>query len=166
MTYANASEQSPKKHTEQPLNRACEACRLSKVRCLVNPGSGSSQCQRCAKAGRQCVFAPPAKRRQRKRTDVRVAELEREVRQLTSLLKPNATVSPVQASDHESADEDDTMETEEQEPPSYPQRHGSTNTPSAPQPLYPRLDPWANDPIRPEWSDKDIIDRGIITMGT
>lgn len=78
---SNSTEQGPKKSGDAQLNRACEACRVSKVRCLVVPNSSSSQCQRCAKAGRNCVFAAPAKRRQRKRTDVRVAELERELKQ-------------------------------------------------------------------------------------
>ena len=98
--------ETPRKPQDQPLNRACEACRISKVRCLVNPDAGSTQCQRCAKAGRACVFAPPAKRRQRKRTDVRVTELEREIQQMRSLLK-TSTRSPNDNSDHESADESD-----------------------------------------------------------
>src|SRR3954465_2255938 len=86
------SEQ-PKKPQDQPLNRACEACRISKVRCLMNPDASSSQCQRCAKANRTCIFAPPAKRRQRKRTDVRVTELEKEIQQMRSLLKTNTRSS-------------------------------------------------------------------------
>jgi hypothetical protein len=84
--------ESSRKSSEQALNRACEACRVSKVRCLVNPEVGSTQCQRCAKAGRACVFAAPAKRRQRKRTDVRVTELEKELKQIrNSLLKAKAS---------------------------------------------------------------------------
>jgi len=96
----------PKKPQDQPLNRACEACRISKVRCLMNSDTSSSQCQRCAKANRACVFAPPAKRRQRKRTDVRVTELEKEIQQMRSLLKTN-TQSPNDVSEHESEDESD-----------------------------------------------------------
>ena len=64
---------------DQRSNRACEAYRLLKVRCLSDETSPSSQCQRCRRAKRSCVFAAPQKRRPRKRTDTRVAELEREV---------------------------------------------------------------------------------------
>ncbi|KAF2185739.1 hypothetical protein K469DRAFT_726537 [Zopfia rhizophila CBS 207.26] len=163
---AGTPNHAPGKSSEQQLNRACEACRLSKVRCLINPGSGSSQCQRCAKAGRTCVFAPPAKRRQRKRTDVRVAELEREVRQMRSLLRSNR-ISPVEPSDHESMDEDQ-EEPEEQtkkESPAYPQCHESTTTP-ANQPGK-----WVSslqaDDCKPsdslEVSDIDIVDRDLIS---
>jgi len=37
----------------------------------------SKTCQRCEKMDRLCVFTAPQKRKQRKRTDTRVAELER-----------------------------------------------------------------------------------------
>lgn len=94
----------PRKPSDQPLNRACEACRISKVRCLVNPDSNSTQCQRCAKAGRDCVFAPPAKRRQRKRTDVRVTELEKELKEMRNLLKSSKPQSH-EESDHDSGSE-------------------------------------------------------------
>ncbi|PLB55170.1 C6 zinc finger domain protein [Aspergillus steynii IBT 23096] len=70
----------------QQLNRSCESCRSLKVRCLpdhVFP----NQCQRCVKAKRSCVFVAPQRRRPRKRTDSRVAQLEREMRQMRSLLK-------------------------------------------------------------------------------
>ena len=44
-------------------------------------------CQRCARLGRPCVFTPLQKRKQRKRTDTRVAELEREMRAMRAALK-------------------------------------------------------------------------------
>ena len=75
---------------DQRSNRACEACRLLKVRCLLDETSSTSQCQRCLRAKRSCVFAAPQKRRPRKRTDTRVAELEREVRAMRLLLRDNA----------------------------------------------------------------------------
>src|SRR5277367_3976182 len=76
----------PQKPAEQQVNRACEACRLLKVRCLPDGTSGSTVCQRCKKSGRICIYAAPQKRRQRIRTDTRVAELEREIRAMRSLL--------------------------------------------------------------------------------
>jgi hypothetical protein len=183
--------QAPKKAPDQ-LNRACEACRLSKVRCLMQPGS--TQCQRCTKAGRTCeipyltvhesqtdeigVFAAPAKRRQRKRTDVRVAELEREVQQMRSLLRSNR-ISPVEASDHESMDEEQEPENEpdhvqseqtERESPTYTNSHDSaTITPAT---THPAPEQWLNtkhtqDTCKPmdsaETSEIDVVDRGVIS---
>lgn len=68
------------------LNRSCESCRSLKVRCFPDP-KAPDQCQRCAKAKRTCIFVAPQRRRPRKRTDSRVAQLEREMRQMRSLLK-------------------------------------------------------------------------------
>ncbi|KAJ5179485.1 hypothetical protein N7492_002695 [Penicillium capsulatum] len=68
------------------LNRSCESCRSLKVRCLPNPAT-PNQCQRCAKSKKSCVFVAPQRRRPRKRTDSRVAQLEREMRMMRSLLK-------------------------------------------------------------------------------
>ncbi|KAJ4376285.1 hypothetical protein N0V83_001568 [Neocucurbitaria cava] len=165
----------PKKSQDQPLNRACEACRVSKVRCLVNPVAGSTQCQRCAKAGKACVFAPPAKRRQRKRTDVRVTELEKEIQQMRSLLK-STNRSSNDISDHESGDEhsDEQAEPGEKGTPQDPQSHGSaastTSTfanqwPSVPVEKASVPGPSTNcgprDLLGP--SENDIIDRAVIT---
>lgn len=72
--------------TEVPSHRACAHCRSQKVRCIIDE-DGSESCQRCAKAGRPCVFTPLQKRKQRKRTDTRVAELEREMRAMRAALK-------------------------------------------------------------------------------
>ncbi|XPT01816.1 hypothetical protein M3J09_010943 [Ascochyta lentis] len=165
------------KKPDQALNRACESCRTSKVRCLTNPDPKSNQCQRCAKAGKTCVFAAPVKRRQRKRTDVRVAELEKEIKKMQSLIT-GGKGSPPGASDHESMDEGseerDDGTTEETSPLSS-QRHGSTTTTStlkhhwpsagAPPPKSPTAAPGNNcgpkDLLGPV---DDIIDRGVITQ--
>ncbi|KAH8820705.1 hypothetical protein F5884DRAFT_647203, partial [Xylogone sp. PMI_703] len=66
-------------------NRACDACREHKVRCILDAVS-VGKCQRCVRSGQACNFAPPQRRKQRKRTDTRVAELEREMKALRSLL--------------------------------------------------------------------------------
>ncbi|KAJ5740497.1 hypothetical protein N7493_000369 [Penicillium malachiteum] len=74
-------EQSPIQPSlqQQQLNRSCESCRSLKVRCLPNP-STPNQCQRCAKGKKACIFVAPQRRRPRKRTDSRVAQLEKEMR--------------------------------------------------------------------------------------
>jgi hypothetical protein len=171
---ATARDIIPRRTVEQQLNRACEACRLSKVRCLVNPDPESSQCVRCAKISKHCVFHPPTKRRQRKRTDVRVAELEKEIRQMRSLLKPNQ-MSSIEESDHDSLNDGpgENNEPQNEQSPDDQSRHSSSNSGPAtflserisktqhpdaqPQPEY-----TPNDLLSP--STEDIVDRGLITM--
>ncbi|KAK4862558.1 hypothetical protein LT330_002691 [Penicillium expansum] len=98
----------------QQLNRSCESCRSLKVRCLPSP-STPNQCQRCAKGKRSCVFVAPQRRRPRKRTDSRVAQLEKEMRMMRSLLKNRIPEEEPDSSeesdgddvqDHESGDGD------------------------------------------------------------
>lgn len=67
--------------TKRP--RACEACRGLKVRCDPDPGTGP--CKRCRKANRNCVITAPSRKRQKK-TDSRVAELERKIDALRASL--------------------------------------------------------------------------------
>lgn len=74
--------------TEVPSHRACAHCRSQKVRCIIDDDNPDI-CQRCARSGRPCVFTPLQKRKQRKRTDTRVAELEREMRAMRAALKSN-----------------------------------------------------------------------------
>lgn len=91
---------------EVPSHRACAHCRSQKgksielgqrstrtdsriafiVRCIMDE-TNPDVCQRCARSGRPCVFTPLQKRKQRKRTDTRVAELEREMRTMRAMLK-------------------------------------------------------------------------------
>lgn len=175
------SEQS-KKPQDQPLNRACEACRISKVRCLVNPDASSSQCQRCAKANRTCIFAPPVKRRQRKRTDVRVTELEKEIQQMRSLLKAKKARPSSDASEHDTGDDesDEQGHARDEDTPSTWRRHSSMGTAIIPATGFCGLPSVTNQAPMPEptptptpttsapkeflgSSENDIIDRGVIS---
>ncbi|KAI1498339.1 hypothetical protein F5X99DRAFT_326877 [Biscogniauxia marginata] len=77
--------------TPQDLNdpkrpRACEACRGLKVKCEPDATSPDGPCKRCAKAGRGCVVTQPTRKRQKK-TDSRVAELEKKIDALTASLQ-------------------------------------------------------------------------------
>jgi len=65
--------------------RACEACRQLKVKCEPDENSPTGSCKRCAKANRQCVVTAPSRKRQKK-TDSRVAELEKKIDALTATL--------------------------------------------------------------------------------
>lgn len=66
-------------------SHACEACRGLKVRCDQNPDDPSLPCKRCAKAKRTCIITAPSRKRQKK-TDSRVAELEKKIDALTASL--------------------------------------------------------------------------------
>jgi hypothetical protein len=66
--------------------RACEACRGLKVRCEFDPNNPEGACKRCAKANRNCLVTVPSRKRQKK-TDSRVAELEKKIDALTATLQ-------------------------------------------------------------------------------
>lgn len=66
--------------------RACEPCRQLKVRCDPDPDHPDGSCKRCAKARRTCIVTAPTRKRQKK-TDSRVAELERKIDALTATLQ-------------------------------------------------------------------------------
>lgn len=61
------------------------------MRCEPDPSKPSGSCKRCAKAGRSCVVTVPTRKRQKK-TDSRVAELERKIDALTASLQAQGDV--------------------------------------------------------------------------
>ncbi|KAI4221656.1 MAG: hypothetical protein L6R36_006737 [Xanthoria steineri] len=71
----------------KPHIRACESCRTRKIRCLPQDASKDAKCQRCAKSSRECIYNSPEKRKRRKRTDARVADLEHMVQMLAARLE-------------------------------------------------------------------------------
>ncbi|KAG4428108.1 hypothetical protein IFR05_016411 [Cadophora sp. M221] len=155
---------------QQASNRACEACRAHKVRCLPNDSASSKICQRCAKTDRQCVFAAPVRRKQRKRTDTRVAELEREVSAMRALFQKSD--EEVTAAVHHQPPRSEAFSQTAQSSaendigPSIPaQNADSGETPaswSVPTDLNP---PDQEDQSPPAFSpDSDFIERGLISM--
>ncbi|KXT13453.1 hypothetical protein AC579_4240 [Pseudocercospora musae] len=65
------------------INKACESCRSSKLRCIVEEDSPDGICKRCRDTSRLCVFKAARVRQRRKlHVDARVAELERQLRAL------------------------------------------------------------------------------------
>ena len=86
--------------------RACEACRGLKVRC--EPDSVKGTCRRCAKAGRQCIVTVPSRKRQKK-TDSRVAELEKKIDALTASLQATKSQA-MSGSDGGSSEEEEQQE--------------------------------------------------------
>lgn len=73
--------------------RACEACRQLKVKCEMDDNSPNGSCKRCAKAHRQCIVTLPSRKRQKK-TDSRVAELEKKIDALTATLAARGGSDP------------------------------------------------------------------------
>lgn len=74
--------------------RACEACRGLKVRCEPDPNNPEGACKRCNKANRNCVVTAPSRKRQKK-TDSRVAELEKKIDALTASLQAKSASTSV-----------------------------------------------------------------------
>ncbi|KAJ1327474.1 transcriptional regulatory protein LEU3 [Microdochium nivale] len=75
----------PSDPNDPKKSRACEACRGLKVKCEPDLDNVDGPCKRCAKAGRGCVVTQPTRKRQKK-TDSRVAELEKKIDALTATL--------------------------------------------------------------------------------
>lgn len=73
--------------------RACEACRGLKVRCEFEGNDPDGACKRCTKAKRHCVVTQPSRKRQKK-TDSRVAELEKKIDALTATLQATQATPP------------------------------------------------------------------------
>ena len=92
-------------------SRACEACRGLKVRC--DHDDPSLPCKRCAKAKRNCVITAPSRKRQKK-TDSRVAELEKKIDALTASL--NAKKDGGSEKDGGNASDDDGQSAEAYSP--------------------------------------------------
>lgn len=69
------------------VSRACTSCRSLKIRCFTASNSSECICENCERSNRECVFTPLVKTRRRKRADVRVKELENEVRLLNSVVR-------------------------------------------------------------------------------
>ncbi|KAI9841773.1 MAG: hypothetical protein M1838_003418 [Thelocarpon superellum] len=91
--------------------RACESCRGLKVRCDTDRTNPDGPCRRCAKAGRACVVTVPSRKRQKK-SDSRVAELEKKIDALTATLHAShpTVVRAESESDADSSAEDEDVE--------------------------------------------------------
>ncbi|KAM0564106.1 hypothetical protein ACHAPJ_000315 [Fusarium lateritium] len=118
--------------------RACEACRGLKVRCEPDPNE-EGPCKRCRKAGRSCVVTMPTRKRQKK-TDSRVAELEKKIDALTASLQARAAPAGGQA--HAQGHVGDS-------PGTVPLRPSNDSNPPAPS--YNNTIKWRNSSQAPAW---------------
>lgn len=120
--------------------RACEACRGLKVKCEPDLANPDGPCKRCAKAGRNCVVTQPTRKRQKK-TDSRVAELEKKIDALTASLHASRGTSGPAAHPSPEERQDAFTPGPPQQPPSarpQPQPQPQPPMPSQPQHPYPR----------------------------
>lgn len=89
---------------------ACERCRKSKTRCLLDTFDEHGKCRKCFLANLECTWKEISTTRRRRRTDVRVSELEKQIKNFENVLtglghgatsaasKANSYASPGEAS--------------------------------------------------------------------
>lgn len=127
--------------------RACEACRQLKVRCEPDDDNPTGTCRRCQKANRQCIVTAPSRKRQKK-TDSRVAELEKKINALTATIHAHRAPGSVDSPVDPAIAQPQTTEPERQRgqlyhQPSWPERHAEGNMTmdthnfSSPTPAHP-----------------------------
>lgn len=152
------------------LNRACEACRTLKVRCLPGVTSPKVVCQRCIKFNRDCVFATAQKRKPRKRTDARVAELEREVQAMRSLMTARKQMEKSGANDAKTVNFAQPSDLDGKPSRRQSSLTGSGSTPNSnpsPQSSTSSSDTRQSTSFKgfkATIPDVDVIDRGLLTV--
>lgn len=67
--------------------RACETCRHLKIRCIFDPKNASGSCIKCTKLNQPCNVRTYYRKKRTKKSDSRVADLERKMEALTSSLE-------------------------------------------------------------------------------
>jgi Zn(2)-Cys(6) binuclear cluster domain-containing protein/transcription factor-like protein len=85
MTSETSAHGQERESRHSTPNRSCEPCRLRKVRCQ-QLDDHNGRCMRCQKMGLSCTYTAQIIRQRRKRTETRVAGLERELRALQDRL--------------------------------------------------------------------------------
>ncbi|KAH6709383.1 hypothetical protein DL95DRAFT_355382 [Leptodontidium sp. 2 PMI_412] len=132
-------------------SRACEACRGLKVRCEPDINSPDGPCKRCTKANRNCVVTAPSRKRQKK-TDSRVAELEKKINALTATLQAQGAGSAV-ATAIAAQGVDNGMQNQAPHNPYQQVTNGGYRTPYNPSRPEVRTDEWQY-PAAPEVDKK------------
>ncbi len=109
--------------SESKRPRACEACRGLKVKC--DPDAIKGSCRRCAKARRPCIVTAPSRKRQKK-SENRVAELEKKINALEASL--HATRCEASSGSDDAASDEDEVDDSKINPGAP---HGRTGTKAA-----------------------------------
>ncbi|CZR50961.1 related to cercosporin resistance protein [Phialocephala subalpina] len=149
--------------------RACEACRGLKVRCEPDPNNPDGPCKRCAKANRNCVVTVPSRKRQKK-TDSRVAELEKKIDALTqSLAQKSGTLVPAIGHGHggeggAAAVQQEGMNTQPQHNPYQQVTNGGYGSPYGSRSEV-RADSWSGYPKAPEFEARKTSAPPMVVAG-
>lgn len=171
---------------DQRRPRACESCRGLKVRCESNEHNPFATCKRCAKANRECVFTAPSRKRQKK-SDSKVAELEKKIDALTASLRAQQAAAAAHAENEDDEDDDylddgDTPDTLRPDAPDLSpisrhakRRRSSGSHPTGVDSVLRFLDPNGvkipttshmrpMDPDAKKFVYLDVVDRKLLTM--
>ena len=96
---------------QRQSKHACDRCRTSKSRCVIDNLDQDEKCQRCIAAQADCHFTPIGVRKRRKRTDARITSLEKELNSLKTRLSdhsssqaPSGLASSAKVPSHEGHD--------------------------------------------------------------
>ncbi|RFU28196.1 hypothetical protein B7463_g8144, partial [Scytalidium lignicola] len=79
--------------TSHTGTRACGTCAAAKSKCVYRPGTPNSKCDRCHRLNKDCTVLPPAVRQRKPRRTTRVAQLEKKLDGIVSLLQASQNVS-------------------------------------------------------------------------
>lgn len=140
--------------------RACEACRGLKVRCEPDPNNVDGPCKRCAKAHRNCVVTMPSRKRQKK-TDSRVAELEKKIDALTASLQASKSGPPPMVTGAENRGD----EIQNRPNPYQQVTNGGYGSPFASRPEASANNQWAGFSRPPEYDMKSPAPAPMVVAG-
>lgn len=76
---------------------ACERCRRSKIRCLLDTFDAHGKCRKCFSSNLECTWKEISTKRRRVRTDTRVSELEKQLKNFESALTNLGHKTPSEA---------------------------------------------------------------------
>ena len=145
--------------------RACEACRGLKVRCEPDPHNPDGPCKRCTKANRNCVVTAPSRKRQKK-TDSRVAELEKKIDALTASLQASKSASGSAAHANQNGLDEETLNGQGR-PGSYQQvTNGGYMSPFVGRPdARMNASEWTGYPKSPEFDSRKSFAPPMVVAG-
>lgn len=90
---------SPPKEKHSIGKHACERCRKSKTRCLLDTFDAHGKCRKCFSSDLECTWKEISTKRRRVRTETRVSELEKQLKSFESVLTNLGHKTPSEA-DH------------------------------------------------------------------
>ncbi|KAH9822144.1 fungal-specific transcription factor domain-containing protein, partial [Melampsora americana] len=74
------------KKTRHRTSRACDACRKTKIRCIILLSDGSASCETCRQASRPCTFSSAGVRREKPPAKRDITQLNSRIKSLEKVL--------------------------------------------------------------------------------